>query len=54
MNTTDWIGFIGNHFINCLLLNLTNKIKGQYIVSLLNVLGAGACFASILLDYLPL
>jgi hypothetical protein len=56
MNTTDWIGFIGvTILLIAYFLNLTNKIKKDSILYLLlNVLGAGiACFASILLDYLP-
>jgi hypothetical protein len=56
MNTTDWIGFIGvTILLIAYFLNLTNKIKKDstsYL--LLNVIGAGiACFASILLNYLP-
>lgn len=56
MNTTDWIGFIGvTILLIAYFLNLTNTIKkdnSTYLV--MNVIGAGiACFASILLDYLP-
>ncbi|MDG2433963.1 hypothetical protein [Flavobacterium sp.] len=56
MNTTDWIGFIGvTILLIAYLLNLGKIIKQDSAIYLfLNVLGAGiACFASILLDYLP-
>ena len=56
MNTTDWIGSIGvTILLIAYFLNLTNSIKKDGITYLLlNVIGAGiACFASILLDYLP-
>lgn len=56
MNTTDWIGFFGvTILLIAYFLNLTNKIKKESVTYLLlNVIGAGiACFASILLDYLP-
>ena len=56
MTTTDWIGFIGvSILLAAYFLNLTNKIKkdgGTYLM--LNIIGAAiACFASILLQYLP-
>jgi hypothetical protein len=56
MNTTDWIGFIGvTILLIAYLLNLGKIIKQDSAIYLfLNILGAGiACFASILLDYLP-
>ena len=56
MNTTDWIGFIGvSILLVAYFLNLSNYLKKKSIVYLfLNCLGAGlACFASILLDFLP-
>lgn len=56
MTQTDWIGFVGvtillvAYFIN--LRGLANKDSLTYL--LMNVVGAGlACFASILLHYLP-
>ena len=56
MNTPDIIGFIGVFLIlTGFLLNLTNVItyKSQYYI-LLNLVGAGmACYASILLKYIP-
>ena len=56
MTTTDWIGFIGvSILLAAYFLNVTNKIKkdgSTYL--LLNIVGAAiACFASILLHYLP-
>ena len=56
MTSTDWIGFIGvSILLAAYFLNLTNKIKkdgSTYL--LLNIVGAAiACFASILLHYLP-
>ena len=56
MTTTDWIGFIGvSILLAAYFLNLTNKIKkdgSTYLM--LNIIGAAiACFASILLHYLP-
>lgn len=56
MNTTDWIGFIGvTILLIAYLLNLGKMIKQDSATYLfLNVLGAGiACFASVLLNYLP-
>jgi hypothetical protein len=56
MNTTDWIGFFGvTILLIAYFLNLTDIIKQKSITYLLlNILGAGiACYASILLDYLP-
>jgi hypothetical protein len=56
MNRTDWIGTIGvTLLLVAFLLNLLGKLKRHspgYL--LLNAFGAGAaCFASILLKYLP-
>jgi hypothetical protein len=56
MTQTDWIGSIGvTILLIAFLLNLADKIKKESLSYLLmNVLGAGtACFASILLNYLP-
>lgn len=56
MNSTDWIGFIGvTILLIAFFLNLNNTLKKESITYLfLNFIGAGiACFASILLDYLP-
>lgn len=56
MSTTDWIGFIGvTLLLVAFLLNLTGILKKEnFSYLLMNVLGAGsACFASILLRYLP-
>jgi hypothetical protein len=56
MNSTDWIGFIGvTLLLVAFFLNLTDKIKKEsFIYLFLNFIGAGiACFASVLLDYLP-
>ena len=56
MNLTDWIGFIG---VSCLLLafflNLRGLIQKESLsYLLLNTGGASlACFASILLNYIP-
>jgi len=56
MQLPDIIGFIGVFLIlTGFLLNLTNVItyKSQYYI-LLNFVGAGlACYASILLKYVP-
>lgn len=56
MNSTDWIGFIGvTILLVAFFLNLNNTIKKEGLIYLfLNFIGAGiACFASVLLDYLP-
>ena len=56
MNITDWIGFIGvNILLLAYFLNITDKIKNDSLIYLfLNFLGAGiACYASVLLNYLP-
>jgi hypothetical protein len=56
MSLTDWIGFIGvTILLIAYFLNLTNKLSKESLGYLfLNFIGAGiACFASILLHYLP-
>ncbi len=56
MTDTDWIGFIGvTILLATFFLNLIGKIKKDSLVYLfLNFIGAGlACFASVLLHYLP-
>jgi len=56
MNITDWIGFIGvSLLLAAYLFNLTGLLKKEnFTYLLMNVLGAGiACFASVLLKYLP-
>lgn len=56
MSQTDWIGFIGvTMLLVAYFLNLKDFIKkDSFNYPLLNVVGAGlACFASILLKYLP-
>ncbi len=56
MTQTDLIGFIGVAILLiAYFLNLTNKVRNDDLVYLImNFIGAGtACFASILLDYLP-
>lgn len=56
MTKTDWFGFIGvGLLLAAFLLNLTGILKKETLSYLImNVLGAGAaCFASILLKYLP-
>lgn len=56
MTQTDWIGFIGvTILLIAYFLNLKDIIKKDSLIYLLlNVAGAGlACFASILLKYLP-
>tara|TARA_R110002126_G_scaffold71588_3_gene179484 strand:- start:361 stop:600 length:240 start_codon:yes stop_codon:yes gene_type:complete len=56
MTTTDWVGFIGvTILLIAFFLNLNNTIKKESIIYLsLNFIGAGiACFASLLLNYLP-
>ena len=56
MTLTDWIGFIGvTILLIAYFLNLTNKLSKESLGYLsLNFIGAGiACFASILLDYMP-
>lgn len=56
MTQTDWIGFIGvTILLIAYFLNLKDIIKKDSLIYLLlNVAGAGlACFASILLKYMP-
>ena len=56
MTATDTIGFIGvTILLIAYFLNLTNKLSKESLGYLfLNFIGAGiACFASILLDYMP-
>ncbi len=56
MTETDWIGTIGvTLLLVAFLLNLNGILKKDDLrYLLLNLLGAGAaCFASILLKYLP-
>ena len=56
MTLTDWIGFIGvTILLIAYFLNLTNRLSKESLGYLsLNFMGAGiACFASILLDYMP-
>ncbi len=56
MTQTDWIGFIGvTILLIAFFLNLRNLLDKESITYLLlNFIGAGlACFASILLNYLP-
>jgi energy-converting hydrogenase Eha subunit E len=56
MNFADWTGTIGVSLIFIgFFLNLTNKIsKDGYLYIVLNLLGGAiACYASILLNYMP-
>ena len=56
MNYIDWTGFIGvTLLLLAFFLNLKDKIKNDSLpYLLLNFLGAGiACFASVLLNYIP-
>jgi len=56
MTETDWTGTIGvTLLLVAFLLNLTGILKKDNLIYLsMNILGAGtACFASILLKYLP-
>jgi len=56
MTFTDWIGFVGvTILLVAYFLNLKNIItKESFIYLYLNLVGAGiACFASVLLKYLP-
>ena len=56
MNYIDWIGFIGVfQILLAFILNITNKLKTKDLFFiLLNLIGAGmACFASILMKYVP-
>jgi hypothetical protein len=56
MSITDWIGFIGvTILLVAYFLNLNDTIKKESLIYLfLNFIGAGiACFASVLLSYLP-
>ena len=56
MNTTDWLGFVGVFLI--LLAYILNEIgkttNKTLLFILLNLFGASiACFASILINYMP-
>jgi hypothetical protein len=56
MNKIDWIGFIGVFLILiAYILNVIEKLNPKSLAFiLLNLIGASlACFASILLKYLP-
>jgi hypothetical protein len=56
MTSTDWIGFAGvTILLVAYFLNLRGTIKKESVTYLLlNLAGAGiACFASVLLKYLP-
>lgn len=56
MTLTDWIGFIGvTILLLAYFLNLFDIIKHHSVAYLLlNVIGAAtACFASVLLKYIP-
>jgi hypothetical protein len=56
MNITDWIGFIGVAILLlAFFLNLFNRLNKDSVAYLsMNILGAGlACYASVLLEYLP-
>ncbi len=56
MNKIDWIGFIGVfQILLAYILNVVGIVKKtDLIFILLNLIGAGmACFASILMNYLP-
>lgn len=56
MTITDWIGFTGVAIILiAYFLNLTNRLdKNSLIYILMNLIGGAlACFASILLKYIP-
>jgi hypothetical protein len=56
MTQTDIVGFIGvTILLVAFFLNLTDKLKKDSLSYLaMNFIGAGiACFASILMDYLP-
>jgi len=56
MNNIDWIGFIGVfQILVAYILNILGTLeKNNLVFILLNLIGAGmACFASILLNYIP-
>ncbi len=56
MNNIDWIGSVGVFLILlAYILNVIGKLKNTDLAFiLLNFIGAGiACFASILMEYLP-
>ena len=56
MNNIDWIGFIGVfQILLAYVLNVIGKIKNSDLIFiLLNLIGASmACFASILMEYIP-
>ncbi len=56
MNAADYLGFIGVfQILLAYILNVSGKLKKEDLrFILLNLIGAAmACFASILLEYLP-
>ena len=56
MNNIDWIGFLGVfQILLAYILNVIEKIKSNDLAFiLLNFTGASmACFASILMEYIP-
>lgn len=56
MTATDWIGAVGVALLLiAFLLNLSNRLRRNGLIYLMmNLVGAGmACFASVLLNYLP-
>ena len=56
MSTIDWIGFIGVfQILLAYILHVVGKIKSNDLAFiLLNLIGAiMACFASILMEYIP-
>ena len=56
MNYIDWLGFVGVfQILLAYFLNVTKKVNTNNLVFiLLNLVGASfACFASILLSYVP-
>lgn len=56
MNTVDWIGTIGVfQILLAYILNVAGVLeKNDLATVLLNLFGAGmACFASVLMEYLP-
>ena len=56
MSFADWIGFIGvSILLIAYFLNLQDILDNNNIIYIvLNFIGAGiACFASILIDYMP-
>ncbi|MCB0463066.1 MAG: hypothetical protein R2816_02985 [Flavobacteriaceae bacterium] len=56
MQAVDWLGFIGVlQILLAYFLNVTKKVSSNSLAFiLLNLVGASmACFASVLLNYLP-